>query len=378
MWDQVLHENRNRTLQRVGVHFYYHRHDIAKLLLCLCLGFDGLPGSAADQVPLKPVITVLSVRSDTVQQSFLEIARDQLTSALIETQQYVVVDRADVDLILTEQSLSLSGILADNDQIRVGKMLSTDFVVTGFITLVSGRYSLSVKKLNVESGEIVELSTSDYEDLQELQRCLRGVAFKLGGDDAILRQCESELRKAREARKAMALRDKKIRVCKSSFSPVNNPWILDLDFGIGTGRYPVTSVRSYEWIDFVWTPIEKIEEIYSYFGSTSLALGYNVFDHLAVYAVTGGCLEMYYSYYDLVYDLDQYLVFKIYLLLAMRVSIGDISDGFRFVGDIGYLKTDKLFGGLYYSLGCGFKAWHLTLSLLPGGFFTQVGYSFRL
>jgi len=105
-----------------------------------------------------------------------------------------VIERNKLDTLLSEQSLSKTG-LTESDSIKIGKMLSADIVVLGTIPLWSyhndikkGFIEILIKGIAVETGEIVFKTAFDskiittYDDFRYDMAQLETKSYKILGD----------------------------------------------------------------------------------------------------------------------------------------------------------------------------------------------------
>ncbi len=99
-------------------------------------------------------------------------AADEITTQLVQTGQFPVLERAQLGAILAEQHLGASGAVTAATAAKVGKLLGVQFILTGSITQFSiGRTSvgfrgiggsmsnaeskLDVRLINTETGEVM-------------------------------------------------------------------------------------------------------------------------------------------------------------------------------------------------------------------------------
>ena len=64
-----------------------------------------------------------------------------------------VIDRQNLENILREQRLSMSGDFSDADYIRIGRITNANMVVFGSITKTTTGYNLDLAATDVETGE---------------------------------------------------------------------------------------------------------------------------------------------------------------------------------------------------------------------------------
>ena len=105
-------------------------------------------------------------------------AADELTTQLVKTGRFTVVERAQLASLLAEQNLGASGRVTAASAADIGKLLGVQVIMTGSITQFSierrsvgfrgigGSYSnaeskLDVRLINVETGEIVAVAEGD-------------------------------------------------------------------------------------------------------------------------------------------------------------------------------------------------------------------------
>jgi len=98
-------------------------------------------------------------------------AEDMITSALIRTKQFQVIDRRHIQKVLDELKLQMSGMVDMATAVRIGKILGVHAIVTGSITemgcsaasfiakVTTCRACIDVQVINVETAEIISAET---------------------------------------------------------------------------------------------------------------------------------------------------------------------------------------------------------------------------
>ena len=82
---------------------------------------------------------------------------NELTMHFVNTRNYVVVDRTDVDKVLTEQNFQLSGYVDDDAFVSIGKFIGAQVVITGNITGTGSQKRLIIKAIDVLTSEILSM-----------------------------------------------------------------------------------------------------------------------------------------------------------------------------------------------------------------------------
>jgi len=127
----------------------------------------GLLLCQAEAVFARERVSVLGF-SGTVQEEYKEIAVNKLSALLVKIDRFEVVERAEIDLILEEQYLQLTGLVAEEQAVEVGKILGVKLAFIGNINRLaaswdreSGRYKaeagITVKIIDVETGKILHI-----------------------------------------------------------------------------------------------------------------------------------------------------------------------------------------------------------------------------
>jgi hypothetical protein len=140
--------------------------------------------SVAFAAPVKLSIAVSDLETRGLTKDDAGIISDRLRDELLNTGAFRVMERSVMDEILKEQSLQASGACSGSDcQVQIGRLLGVDRIVVGSIGKLGTLYSLTVRLLNVETGE-VELSFSEDHQgaIEDLVRGpIRSVAMHLAG-----------------------------------------------------------------------------------------------------------------------------------------------------------------------------------------------------
>ncbi|MBI4669984.1 MAG: hypothetical protein HY747_12545, partial [Elusimicrobia bacterium] len=75
-------------------------------------------------------------------------------SALVNTNAFIVVDRGNMEKILTEQKFQLTGCTTQECAVQMGKILNVEKIFTGSATLLKGVYYLSVSLVDVATSQV--------------------------------------------------------------------------------------------------------------------------------------------------------------------------------------------------------------------------------
>lgn len=129
------------------------------------------PGTAstvgrADSVPRAPripLVAVLPLAAHKVDSEEALVLTDALGVRLQATGQYRLMERAQIDRVLSEQGFQQSGACSASDcAIEMGRLLGIDQMVVGTVGLLGQTYTMSARRVSVESGEILASASSNY------------------------------------------------------------------------------------------------------------------------------------------------------------------------------------------------------------------------
>jgi hypothetical protein len=105
------------------------------------------------KVPANSKIGIVNVSSSSADLSHYVI--DSVIMHLVNTDNYTVVERSQLDTVQREQRYQLSGEVSDDTAVSVGRQLGTQIIVTGAITPLGNNYSLRLKITDVQTAQII-------------------------------------------------------------------------------------------------------------------------------------------------------------------------------------------------------------------------------
>ncbi len=83
------------------------------------------------------------------------VTLEGLTSALIDSGQFNVVERTKLKSVMSELELSMSGMTKDAPEKTVGKLLFADLLLTGTLAESHGEWDINLRLLNTRTGQAV-------------------------------------------------------------------------------------------------------------------------------------------------------------------------------------------------------------------------------
>lgn len=109
-------------------------------------------------------IAVLELDGKGLSEMEASILTDRLRHELFQTGRYRVVERDMMGEIIDEQGFQLSECTSTECMVEIGRLLGVDQMVGGSVSKFGSMYSISVRLISVETGEILGTATYDHEE----------------------------------------------------------------------------------------------------------------------------------------------------------------------------------------------------------------------
>lgn len=115
-----------------------------------------------------PLITVMDFKASGISEAEVEVFVDYISSHILESGKYRVLDRMQRESILQELEFSLSGCTDENCQLEAGRLLQARQIIIGSLGKVGNRFLLNIKLIDVETGETIRTKSEKYSDIDTL------------------------------------------------------------------------------------------------------------------------------------------------------------------------------------------------------------------
>ena len=104
-------------------------------------------------------IALLEFSANNTSKSYAKIVRNQIEVSLYKTNAFDIIEREKINLILKEQGFQMSGCTDTVCAVKIGKLLSVDYVIIGSINRM-GQFIITVKFIDIHQG-VVKLADSE-------------------------------------------------------------------------------------------------------------------------------------------------------------------------------------------------------------------------
>jgi len=102
----------------------------------------------------KDRVAVLDFEAKEIELSDALSISDLFRSDLVATNLFTVLERSNMETVLSEHELQMSGIINNTSAVEIGELLSVDYLFLGNLSKFGNKYILVIDKINVETGEI--------------------------------------------------------------------------------------------------------------------------------------------------------------------------------------------------------------------------------
>lgn len=131
-----------------------------KNLLFLSLGLQAFAGQT---------LAILNFNTDqTLNPAQVASFQQRLSSFAAEAQEWVLIERNQMDVILNEQGFQQSGVCEKECQIEMGRLLGADLLVMGSIARMGKQWSITASLVDVASGKVLRTSLADVKTEEDL------------------------------------------------------------------------------------------------------------------------------------------------------------------------------------------------------------------
>lgn len=219
------------------------RHFFFILLFLVSFPFFGQSGENATNGKTRIAVIDFSSKGEIADSPYLaEAIVEHLITALIDSNEYAVVERSRLRDIMKELELQDSDDFNDNVRLKIGELYNAEIIVLGSLTKIGERYTINVRGVNVETGVAIfakNLDTYSKETLVDLvPRIVALITGQATEEDVTKELKDIQKRKKREEREKRR-QEKAARKQKSIQTSVDYKRIFQINLSLcaalGTG-----------------------------------------------------------------------------------------------------------------------------------------------
>lgn len=150
-------------------------------IAALCTGVYA--AEAVKKPAVKKVrVGVLDFKANNVAAMETTLVNDIFRNELVDSGKYDVLDRKNMQSILSEQEFQQTGCTDSECAVKMGKMLNMEYMINGVLAKTSGKYFLSVEMISVESSKIDKTARVQFESMDKLEKAIIELVEGLTGE----------------------------------------------------------------------------------------------------------------------------------------------------------------------------------------------------
>ena len=147
---------------------------------------------------------------------------DFLRTDIVKLNKYTVVDRNNMEEILSEQAFQLSGCTTQECAVKMGQLLNVNKIIVGSVVKLGAKYIINANMINIETGAIEKSERVESRSIEELPRNTEYLAKILSGTAESANEMEYTTSKAIDVIKKEKLQ-KKNRIISKKIKKEKKP-----------------------------------------------------------------------------------------------------------------------------------------------------------
>ena len=92
------------------------------------------------------------------------VVAERLTTKLVRTGEFEVIERGRLESVLQELNLSASGVIDEKTAIKAGEILGAGAIVTGTLVRIGGKFEINARAITVAGGKIIAASMAEVSE----------------------------------------------------------------------------------------------------------------------------------------------------------------------------------------------------------------------
>jgi len=147
------------------------------------------PGSTATSVtgPISPLagrgkyrtVAVAEFDAQGVSSTDAAVIAEMLRNRLLNAGGFTVIEKKNMDKVLTEQAFQQTGCTSQECAVKLGKLLNAQGIVVGTFGKLLGRYLVSVRLVDVETGRAVVADEAKGDTVDEIESAVDGMVRRM-------------------------------------------------------------------------------------------------------------------------------------------------------------------------------------------------------
>jgi curli biogenesis system outer membrane secretion channel CsgG len=143
-----------------------------------------LPAEETAPLAGKPIpgalnFAVSDLQPQGISKSDAAVIAEMLRTELIRAGVFNVVEKANMDKLLAEQAFQQTGCTTSECAVKLGKLLNANGIVVGSFGKLLNRYLVSVRLVDVETGQAVVAEEAKGDTVDEIEKAVDGMVLRM-------------------------------------------------------------------------------------------------------------------------------------------------------------------------------------------------------
>ncbi|MDR2234340.1 MAG: CsgG/HfaB family protein [Tannerella sp.] len=120
----------------------------------------------------------------SIDKTLLEIVREEISSAVVNTEGYTVLERQLLNKVMEENEFQASGLVSDTQVSNIGRLMGADYVFVSTVSILGNNYYISCKMIEVATARIDKQFTGTTTDgMNDIPQTVLYVVKRLFGEN---------------------------------------------------------------------------------------------------------------------------------------------------------------------------------------------------
>lgn len=140
--------------------------------------------SRVTQVGSRLSIAVLPFENKGGDPGLSGMVQDKMITSLYSLKRFKIIERSQIDKVLGEQKLGMTGAIDQNKAVKVGKLIGVDAILIGSVTSGDRGTGMDARLIDTENGTIITAkdALSDRNTLSDIRTMAQDIAIQIYND----------------------------------------------------------------------------------------------------------------------------------------------------------------------------------------------------
>ena len=126
-------------------------------------------------------IAVAEMDAQGVSSTDAAVISEMLRNRLVNTGGFTVIEKKNMQKVLSEQAFQQTGCTSAECAVKLGKLLNVHGMIVGTFGKLLGRYVISVRLVDVESGQAVLADEAKGDSVDQIERSVDAMVLRMAG-----------------------------------------------------------------------------------------------------------------------------------------------------------------------------------------------------